>query len=255
MFLSLGMGMLKRRREGGDTCQQSRAFCFNWTASSFKKKLTYIISLYFELNFLRLVHLSRVHTLIFDSISLYPELSALNLLWCLVLSHLSWWKPVVMPRVTLLPLDPLLNCWDVSLPLFLYPTALFLSALTYSQSLHSNVRTFPITCCPHVSVPRWFTEELDLSVASYYKIVINLPSKTHIFTLLYFMNTLWLALLWGCQGTCCCILDRPIIFCVFDVFQEMGSLPPLSGIVLISQITGRNKSQNFIYWSTKLVAI
>lgn len=41
-----------------------------------------------------------------------------------------------------------------------------------------------------------------------------------------------------------CILDRPILFCVFDVFQEMGRVPPLSGMVLISQISGRNKSQN-----------
>lgn len=43
-----------------------------------------------------------------------------------------------------------------------------------------------------------------------------------------------------------CILDRPILFCVFDVFQEMGQVPPLSGMVLISQISGRNKSQNFL---------
>ena len=40
-----------------------------------------------------------------------------------------------------------------------------------------------------------------------------------------------------------CILDRPILFCVCDVFQEMGREPPSSGMVLISQISGRNKSQ------------
>lgn len=42
-----------------------------------------------------------------------------------------------------------------------------------------------------------------------------------------------------------CILDRPLLFCVFDEFQEMGSIPPLNGMVLISQISGRDKSQNF----------
>lgn len=41
-----------------------------------------------------------------------------------------------------------------------------------------------------------------------------------------------------------CILEKPMLFCVF-VFQEMGC-KPLSGMVLISQISGRNKSQNFL---------
>lgn len=178
-----------------NTClDQSCAFFFNRTPSSSLIDLTsqtILVLLYFELNFMRLVHLPLVYTYIFDSISFsLSQLTAFNLLWCFV-SYLRWWKPVVMPRVTLLLLILSLNCWDISLPLFLYPTALFLSALTCSQSPHSYVQTLPTTLCPSVSpVPRRYREQLNLSVVTYSDMVIDLPSKTHIVTLLYFMNTL-----------------------------------------------------------------
>lgn len=142
-------------------------------------------------------------------------------------SHPGWWRSV----------DALGN-------------AAPLASLFVSLGRCSSMSTLPsplpadtlITFCPFVSlVPRRCIELVESQCCN---ISSNQSSQynAHCYFAVLYEHTLINITM---EQEVLCIVNRTMLFCEFDVFQEMGRASPSSGIVLISQISGRNKSQNF----------
>lgn len=147
--------------------------------------------------------------------------------WCCV-PYLSWWQ----------------GCCDASL-LFIFSHSLSnISFSVWPSQLCANFFFLKTNCpvlCASATVHRH-------QISALYSVtVINLPSKMHIVTLLYFMNTLYLALLYGGwvggRGRCCVYWIGLYYFVYLMYSRRWVEKVPLSGMVLISQISGRNKAK------------
>lgn len=182
-----------------------------------------------------------VHTSICDSVPFSLSWwSALNLLWCFK-SYLSWWKCIVMPWVALPLLILSLNCWDIS------PSSCSVSVCAHLQSVPSPLcatSSHKVLSLCHSFVPWRYIKLVKSQCCNiFWNSNQSFQYNAHCcFTVLYEHTLISIVT----EREMLCIVDRPMLFCVFDVFQEMGWVPPLSGIVLISQISGRNKSQIFL---------
>lgn len=203
-----------------------------WSCVLIEHQLSFFLppicsSLYKDLNLIRLV----------PSLSMYP-LSQLNILINLVFvsKTWSWWKPAEIPLITVVPLIFPLGRFSFS---GYSRTALFLSAPTYNLLFSAP---FPTT---NSFLVLWYMHRNDFCS-------IFLQNAHRWVFFFFFYSTFYSSSL---PEIGYYVYSMGLYyFCVF-VFHDMGWITLVSGIVFISQISGRNKSQNFLYWSTKLVAL